>query len=101
MITAARWTVPADHPAYAGHFPGNPVLPGAVLLDVALHFIADASGLVLDRCEVGAVKFLNPVLPGDELEIRHELSAAGLVRFDIVSGLRQIASGSVRPGMPE
>ena len=30
---AAMLSIPAQHPALAGHFPGNPVVPGVVLLD--------------------------------------------------------------------
>jgi 3-hydroxymyristoyl/3-hydroxydecanoyl-(acyl carrier protein) dehydratase len=29
--------LPADHPSVEGHFPGNPIFPGAVLLDEILH----------------------------------------------------------------
>jgi len=98
MSTAAHWTVPADHPAFAGHFPGTPILPGVLLLDFVLHAITAATGISLEFCEIGSVKFLSPACPGDELMIRHILTASGTIRFDIVAGLRKIASGSVTPG---
>lgn len=68
-----RVHVPADHPAFAGHFPGNPLLPGVALLAQAQEaLLADpeiapwlAGGLVLN-----AVKFLAPVRPGADLDIR-------------------------------
>ena len=100
MNNATHWIVPPDHPALAGHFPGTPILPGVVLLDVALKIIAEARGLPLDLCEISSVKFLSPASPGDELEIRHSLLASGTLRFDIMAGTRKIASGSIVPGSP-
>ncbi len=100
MNDATHWTVPPDHPAFAGHFPGTPILPGVLLLDAVLHAIAAATGIALDTCEIGSVKFLSPASPGDELAIRHILSASGTIRFDIVAGMRKIASGSIAPGAP-
>ena len=100
MNSAARWVVPPDHPAFAGHFPGTPILPGVVLLDVALQIIAEAREISLDLCEISSVKFLNPASPGDELEIQHSVSASGAIRFDIMSGMRKIASGRIVPGSP-
>jgi 3-hydroxyacyl-[acyl-carrier-protein] dehydratase len=94
------WTVPADHPAFAGHFPGSPIFPGVMLLDTALRAIAAATGIALEICEVSSVKFLSPAKPGDELEIRHIASASGAIRFDIVAGMRKIASGSILPRSP-
>ena len=95
-----RWTVPADHPAFAGHFPGSPILPGVLLLDNVLHIVAAATGLPLDDCTINSVKFLSPADPGEQLEIRHSLSAGGAIRFEIVAGQRKIASGSIAPGSP-
>lgn len=100
MITATHWTVPVDHPAFAGHFPGTPILPGVVLLDVALRAIAAATGIALDRCEISAVKFLSPAHPGDALVMQHVVSAGGAIRFDIVAGSRKIATGSLVPRSP-
>jgi 3-hydroxyacyl-[acyl-carrier-protein] dehydratase len=102
MNNATHWTVPVDHPAFAGHFPGVSVLPGVTLLDMALHLIAAATGLGLDFCEISSVKFLSPAHPGEKLMIQHTPLASGTIRFDIVAeeGMRKIASGSIVPGSP-
>ena len=99
MNSAAHWTVPLDHPVFAGHFPGTPILPGVMLLDTVLHAIAAATGIALDRCEISSVKFLGRASPGEELLIQHSLSAGGAIRFDVVAGTRKIASGSIVPGV--
>jgi 3-hydroxyacyl-[acyl-carrier-protein] dehydratase len=97
MNKVIHWVVPVDHPAFAGHFPGTPILPGVVLLDVTLHAMAEASGMEPDACEIGSVKFLSPAKPGDELEIRHDFQANGTIHFEIASGTRKIASGNIVP----
>ena len=102
MNDTTYWTVPVEHPAFAGHFPGSPVLPGVLLLDMALHTIATAAGITLNRCEINSVKFLSPANPGDELEIKHAPSGSGTIRFDItaMAGMRKIASGTVVSKLP-
>lgn len=95
MNGVTQWMVPVDHPAFAGHFAGMPILPGVVLLDMAMHVITAATGIGLDTCEIGTVKFLNPVRPGDKLDIRHSSAAGGAIRFDIVAGMRKIAGGNI------
>lgn len=101
MNNTTHWTVPVDHPAFAGHFPGTPTLPGVVLLDTALHEIAAATGIALDVCAINSVKFLSPVSPGEALVIQHTILASGTIRFDIMAGLRKIASGSIAVSSPE
>ncbi|MFC1719627.1 3-hydroxyacyl-ACP dehydratase FabZ family protein [Pseudomonadota bacterium] len=96
MKTFTRYPVSPTHPAFAGHFPGRPVVPGAMLLDQLLLSIAQVSGRDPGACEFQSVKFLSPALPGDELEFRHEWAAGGLVRFEVSAGSRKIATGSLK-----
>lgn len=42
----------------------------------------------------------NAASPGEELVIRHILSASGTMRLGIAAGMRKIARGSIVPGSP-
>lgn len=95
------WRVPDDHPAFAGHFPGTPILPGVVLLDVALRTIADAHQLALDRCEIGSAKFLRPVRGGDTLAFHHQRLAGGAIQFEVRLSDTLVASGTLSPCAPD
>ena len=86
--------VARNHPSFAGHFPRFPVLPGAVLLDEALHAIQRARGIEVREWQLAAVKFLGPVLPGDALHLEHAL-VGGVIRFTIRAASRIVASGSL------
>ncbi len=79
-MTEARLRFPATHPAFAGHFPGAPTVPGALLLAAAL----EALGLSRAGLEIASAKFLQPVPPEAEVEVRRvgdriELRAQGRV----------------------
>lgn len=86
-------SVAADHPAYAGHFPGQPILPGVVLLDEALHALAVRQGLEVAVGQIKWAKFLSPVKPGDVLRLHYGERAAGVFHFQIMAGERLAASG--------
>ena len=88
-------TIPDDHPAFAGHFPGTPIVPGVVLLDEALFAIQTADGLSLAACRIASAKFFHPVGPGATLVVRHQTLANGSIQFDIMDGPRKICSGSL------
>ena len=87
--------IPTDHPAYAGHFPGQPILPGVVLLDAALHALARVQGNSAASGQIKSAKFLSPVLPGEPLMLVYTASAAGGFRFELRSDTRAVASGAV------
>jgi len=84
-----------DHPTFAGHFPGQPLLPGVALLAEVLEAVLDEpalAALVGPAPRIGAAKFLAPVRPGAQLVITLDTSPRG-VRFDVREGERIVASG--------
>ncbi|KVW97292.1 3-hydroxyacyl-ACP dehydratase FabZ family protein [Thiobacillus denitrificans] len=92
--------IAADHPAYAGHFPGQPILPGVVLLDAALHALGARQGMqampgILGSAQLKSAKFHSPAQPGEALILHATELPAGGLRFDIRCGDRSVASGSV------
>jgi 3-hydroxymyristoyl/3-hydroxydecanoyl-(acyl carrier protein) dehydratase len=78
--------VPVDHPAFAGHFPSHPMLPGAVILcEVLETALADQRTHVhLGHAPViEQAKFLAPVGPGSRLTITLQgAPRAGRTSFD-------------------
>lgn len=77
----ARYTFPADSDFYRGHFPGNPITPGVILIETAAQAGVVAFGIYLyaletSREDVGklltiftdcSIDFSGTVLPGDRV----------------------------------
>lgn len=85
-----RFQVDADHPALPGHFPGRPVVPGVVLLDRVAAAIETQFGARISA--LPQVKFLTPLLPGQEAELRLE-EKDKKIHFHISCGAAPVASG--------
>ncbi|WP_029046955.1 AMP-binding protein [Cupriavidus sp. amp6] len=94
------FVIDAGHPAMAGHFPGNPIVPGVVLLDHALLALGSALGRPLVPAQAGTIKFLSPVRPGERVEIEHAAEPATdgseRLRITLRSGGREVASGTLQ-----
>lgn len=95
--TQQRWQVAVDHPAFAGHFPGRPIVPGVLLLDRALALAAAATGTSENGWQVGNAKFLSPVGPGEWLTLTLKPGAGSSIAFTIHADTRLVASGSLTP----
>lgn len=93
-ILAGRFTIPADHPSLAGHFPGRPVVPGVVLLDHAFALIAARLGARIRGVE--AAKFTGPVLPADEVEVFYRLNGAERLTFTCLKEDAPVVRGTAR-----
>ena len=85
-----------DHPAFAGHFPGAPIVPGVLLLDAALHAFTAETGAAATT--IASAKFLYPVAPGEPLTLSLQRSATGSVRFEIAAGSQRAAIGQLLIG---
>jgi len=93
-----RYLVRGDEAFLAGHFPGDPMMPGVILIEA----IAQLAGVVAQSDEerepladlrlsaVRAAKILGAARPGQVLELRAELEGR-------MGGLIQV-SGEVRVG---
>ncbi len=84
----------AGHPCAAGHFPGNPIIPGALLLAEVLQAIAQAEQQQFSACNVRNAKFLHPARPGDRVEIEYQRSAQGTIEFQCDVGGIKVLSGA-------
>ena len=91
------WTVPVDHPAFPGHFPGHPIVPGVVLLDQAILYAREMMGHTVNAWQIGNAKFLSPVGPGETLIYALAPTPRGAIAFTVRAGERDVASGSLAP----
>jgi 3-hydroxymyristoyl/3-hydroxydecanoyl-(acyl carrier protein) dehydratase len=92
MLNGVEVSFSADHPTGAGHFPGNPIIPGAVLLDEVLRAMGVSEQAVLVR----SMKFFRPLRPGEGVRVAWEAAGAA-VRFEcrLAGGDALVASGLV------
>lgn len=88
MTRTESLRIPRAHPMFDGHFPGLPLVPGSVLLDLIL--AARGAGV----SSVSSAKFLAPVVPGDVLTLQFSAAETGsAVRFSCRCGERVVCTG--------
>jgi 3-hydroxyacyl-[acyl-carrier-protein] dehydratase len=85
--------VAPTHACLAGHFPGRPLVPAVLLLDVLARLL-DGAGLRM--ITVAEAKFFAPLLPGEQAMLEAEAGAAAQWCFRIRRADTLIAQGRVQ-----
>lgn len=94
-MTLVERVVPADHPALAGHFPGRPVVPAALLLDEIVRVAGKLPGAPR-TVGMDHVKFLRPLAPGEPFSIELAPARGNEIRFSCAAGGATVMRGVLR-----
>ena len=102
----ARFDIPLNHPCFPGHFPGQPILPGVLLLERVMSLAQTSLAQPLNECSVYNVKFLAAVVPGDALDV--QLARTNLNEYKFTIRISQaggaegvlVCSGQLRTALP-
>ena len=97
IVSSRKVEIAVDHPAFDGHFPGRPVLPGVALLAEVLEAALREPALAAcigSEPRLAVVKFLAPVGPGAALVIDFRVGAR-MLEWRVGDGARDVASGQI------
>jgi 3-hydroxymyristoyl/3-hydroxydecanoyl-(acyl carrier protein) dehydratase len=95
MKTIDSFKISANHPCLPGHFPGNPIVPGVVLLE-QLESMVEKHLADWKVIELIQIKFLSPVLPEQMIEVEidlnrlHEHKTLSFNLHHVVSGQKKV-----------
>ena len=67
VLITLRVPVDAASEVLVGHYPGFPIMPGVLVLDCLRQALDSVFGSGLRPAVVERIRFLSPLLPGDEL----------------------------------
>ncbi|MDH3287961.1 MAG: hypothetical protein OEP48_09610 [Betaproteobacteria bacterium] len=81
------------HPALAGHFPGNPIVPGVLLLGRVLRAVGATLGAAVNA--IPTARFHAVLRPGEAFDIELERGAGATVKFRVLRAETLIAAGAL------
>ncbi len=91
--------IAADHPCLPGHFPGNPIVPGTVMLERVIAALSQQhTGHRV--CELVSTKFVAPLTPGQPFTI-HFSEHGDSIDFECRAGETTLTSGRLKLALDE
>lgn len=87
-------TFDPDLPFFDGHFPSEPIFPGAAQLQLVMEVLERSLGHPVRLTRIKRVKFTERIGAGHAGELRLEVDEdAGRVRYDLTAGRVTYSSG--------
>jgi 3-hydroxyacyl-[acyl-carrier-protein] dehydratase len=99
--------VTANEPFFQGHFPGNPIMPGVLVVEamaqagaiLLLHSRPESRGRIVYFAGIDKAKFRRPIVPGDQLRLQVEVlklrSRTCLMRGEALVGDQLVAEAEI------
>jgi len=83
--------IDAAHPALNGHFPGDPIVPGVLLLGEVITRLAAVTIFISG---IRKIHFMRPIRPKDRIVVNCRRDASGQLRFECRVGDVIVVRGS-------
>jgi len=93
LTNKQRYSIPDTHPCFAGHFSGNPIVPGVIILNYAQQQLLNS----LPACHIKGLpqaKFLHTLKPNESFTISLQQHSITNVKFTCSKGEQLLATGS-------
>ena len=96
-----------NEPFFQGHFPGNPIMPGVLVVEamaqagaiLLLHSRPESRGRIVYFAGIDKAKFRRPIVPGDQLRLQVEVlklrSRTCLMRGEALVGGSVVAEAEI------
>lgn len=91
-IFSSHALISADHPCLAGHFPGNPIVPGVLLLDNVGHLLKQWK----PDCRIAGIvhaKFHRLLRAEQQVTVIFTEQNPHSIKFECFEGAEKIAAG--------
>ena len=91
------FTVSSSHPSISGHFPGNPIVPGAVIIENVIK-VFSRSNDSREITSLSTVKFIKPIEVNQKVDVNFLSISTELISFECVSNNVVLVLGRFKVG---